>query len=624
MFKRVLTLCVGVLLLSGSMLAQVDLTQAREKIDDEKYSDAENELKGYLGQKAKNEDEVYYYLGRLSFLQEDYEQARKYFDQGLVARRNSPLNLAGLAMIQFKEGKTADAKLAITTARDINKGKDKEVEYACAEALLEGGPEDIGEAKKVLYAMKDTDPKDPRPYIFLGTYYKKQGVPELAIDDLKKAIELKPDYYPAYVGLAELKFEEGKNTKENNAAIFNEGYNYAQKAIEMRPDKAPAYRVRGELYLLKKDYVKARDDYKTYVSKTDGDIKAQIRYASFLFLTESYQECFDELLRIEKSTNTNLMRRLKAMSLSKLGKQSEAKAAMDEYFANVKKEEYLIYEDYEVYADILREMKDLTKADEYYMKAILKNTDRAVVFEEISEKYMAVGKGYETAAKDAKAASTEALKKAQAFTDAYNALAKEGKNDEAKAQYSLREEQLAVSNAKKAEQAAKTDASVGVFALEAHYRQKALEMADPVGLQNYMKLATAQFKSKDYDGAEKSYQEVLKLKPDYTQPYTYLLQIGKIREDADTASIAWTMKPVAESVIAVFGEKAPAELDKTAKQLLLTSLEIMATYNFDPEGKAKNDCDAAKPWILKIYAVDPEYARIKQMADFCKVPQPER
>ena len=39
----------------------------------------------------------------------------------------------------------------------------------------------------------------------------------------------------------------------------------------------------------------ARDDLQKYVSLANSDLKARIRYASFLFLTEDYEEMLGEL-----------------------------------------------------------------------------------------------------------------------------------------------------------------------------------------------------------------------------------------------------------------------------------------------------------------------------------------
>ncbi|MEO1448380.1 MAG: tetratricopeptide repeat protein, partial [Bacteroidota bacterium] len=300
---------VWILGVSG-VLAQADLTNAIANIRAEKFSDAQTELQGFLGAKQKNTDQIYYWLGYIAYQQEAYDRAKTQFEQSVGAKSKSPFGNAGLAVIALKEDKLADAKEYFDNAVAFNKGKDIEADFAIAEAYLEGGSSEIQQAKVILYGTRDKAPDNPQSYILLGEYYKKQGVIELAIEELEKAISKAPDYVPAYVYLAELYYEQGKETK--NAEDFNKGFGYAQQAIKKNPEYAPAYRIRGELYLLLKEYQKARDDLKKYVSLAGNDRRARIRYASFLFLAEDYEQALKELNSID--TTTNVMRRLKGIA----------------------------------------------------------------------------------------------------------------------------------------------------------------------------------------------------------------------------------------------------------------------------------------------------------------------
>ncbi|MEM7655203.1 MAG: hypothetical protein AAF399_03670 [Bacteroidota bacterium] len=625
MLKRILIFCVCAWIGGQAAIAQVNLDNVKSLITQELFDEAEKELKGYLTAKQKNTDEIYYWLGMIQYQREDFSGAKANFETGLGVKSKSALNKVGLGLIAFKENRLSDGKTLVESGLTIAKGKDPEVEFAAADALLEGSYDEIGDAKQILYDLRDRLPDDPRPNLKLGTYYKKQGVLELAIEELEKAINKDNSYVPAYVYLAELYFDEGKETKQSES--FNKGFEKAQEAIKLDPDYGPAYRIRGELYLLLGKFEEAKNDLQKYVSLAQADRRARIRYASFLFLSKDYQGALDEMNDID--TTTNVMRRLKGMSLYQLDKLDDAQAAMDDYFASVKKEEYIIYEDYQTMGDIMRAKGDLEAADENYMKMILKNDEKASVFEDLAESYYKQARSKEREGAQMRRARRESLQAAQAATDAYNSLkgeadasedmaVKAAKTDEAKAQFAIREEKVAEAEALAADAAAKVEESKPFYALEAHYRQKALDMADPVGLSHHYKLGLALFKSGQYDEADASFQEVHKLKADYLNPYIYRIQIAQKKENADPETNDWLLKKPCEDVIGVWGDADASTLDEKTIQNLLLSYEVLANYNFNPTGEEGNyHCDEAQPYIDKILAIDPNYSRINSLSEYC-------
>ncbi|MDX2247057.1 MAG: tetratricopeptide repeat protein [Bacteroidia bacterium] len=617
MLKRVAIFCVGILVFGqATLFAQVPLDKPKQNILYEKFGEAETELKQILTQAPKNIDEVYYLLGMISYKQEDYDKAREYFQAGLKERSGSGLNMAGMGMSMIKESKLAEGYDFCTKALDRSKGKDFDVEVATALAYLEGGPSEIAEAKKILYALKDKDPNDPRPHIHLADYYKKQGVPELAIEEYEKAKELAPDFVQAYAALAELYFEEGKKTGDGN--MLNEGVKNANEAIRIDDNFPPSYRIRGELNLLAKRYQAARDDLKKYVSMTDNDLRARIRYASFLFLSENYQEAITELENISTDTVTNVMLRLKGMSYNKMGDQAKAKGAMDEYFSKVKKEDYILWQDYQVTGDIYRAMGDLDKADENYKKMVEKNSDMAVYFEDIAKEYETQAEKIDAEAKGYRTAANTAQADVQKYFDAYNECAKV--NDAACAD---KNKVLMDEAAEKGKQAmAKRDEVIKgqapFYKLEAHYRQKVVDYAEKESLQNFYRLARAQYNGEMYKESMPNFKKVIELKTDYVPPYNYLLQIANKLEDEDKETMSWYVKEPAEMIVAAFGSKAVGSLESAESKILLIGYEIMANYNFNPTGEENNyHCPEAKPFVDKIYAIDANYARIKNLADYC-------
>ena len=188
MLKHFLLLCACIGLLNQAGLAQADLTLAKQLYLYEQLETAEQELKTLLQTKPKNTDEVYFWLGKIQYEREDYPGARAYFDQALIYKSKSSWGAIGQGMIAFKESRIAEGRKWIYKGLEqVSKRGNSELELAAAKALLDGGKEEIGDARQILYDLKDRMVSDPRPYVYLGFYYIASDVVTLAIGELEKS-----------------------------------------------------------------------------------------------------------------------------------------------------------------------------------------------------------------------------------------------------------------------------------------------------------------------------------------------------------------------------------------------------------------------------------------------------
>ena len=98
------------------------------------------------------------------------------------------------------------------------------------------------------------------------------------LQSYEKAIELRPDYYVAYINLAFLTVLK---------VDAETGFSYFEKAIEINPDNARAYYERGDIYRLQRNYESAIPEY-------TQSIKLGANTASiYEGLVESYAETGD-------------------------------------------------------------------------------------------------------------------------------------------------------------------------------------------------------------------------------------------------------------------------------------------------------------------------------------------
>ncbi len=350
---------------------------------------------------------------------------------------------------------------------------------------------------------------------------------------------------------------------------------------------------------------------------TEGDLRAELRYASFLYLSKEYQAAIDQLQALDTTTNVKL--RLLGLANYELGNLDKAQAAMDEYFNNVKKEEYIIWQDYQAYGDILRAKGDLEQADEYYQKMIMKDGKRTAYFEELADQYLKEAKMIENEAKDMRAKAAQAQDSATYYYNKYNEAAKESDAEMAKAMKVKMDAAVEDGKAAIARREALLEKTPPIYAKEAHYRQKVVVYAEAESLQNYYKLAKARYHGEMWEMADSSFKKVHTLKDDYLPPYNYRMQIAQKLENADTTSTEWYATKPAQDLISVFGEKDPSELSDSEKRLLLIAYEIMANYVFNPTGAEDPDAYKPKdavPYIENIVAIDPDYSRIKGLKDY--------
>jgi tetratricopeptide (TPR) repeat protein len=634
MLQRVFWVLSCLLIFNLSAQAQDPLASVKDKIKNERLEEAKSELSTIIASKPKNLDECYYWQGIINFQQGNYTAAQTSFQAGLKAKGKSPFANCGMGLLKIQEGDMVAGNEFLTNATTYNKGKSIEAEFEAAKAYLTGGPDEIAQAKVILYQIRDKNPDIPETYIRLGDYYMAQNVPELAIEEFEKAKQKDPSYVPAYVALAELYY---------NQREFGKGFENVQEAIRLDDKYGPAYRIRGELYLLASSQQipdkleRARDDLQKYVALAQSDLKARIRYASFLFLTEDYEEMISELDAIAKEgENTRVMERLRGMAYNKLGQYDKAKQAMDSYFER-SDEKYTISQDYETYANILRNEGKFEESVEYYDKAIAKaaekGNDMEGLYESIADEYAREAESRIKASREVKDEGKSKLKEASQRVLQYNNMVAQAKElvatdpekakqlaEEAKTILATVETLQAEAEAKNKEASAKEDEAKEFYPKEAFFRAvvvKKDEENDRKSLQSYYKLAKAQYYSGMLREADQSFIEVSKLKADYSPPYSYRMRIANQLERVDTATMEWFLKPVAEDISSAYGEKE--EWSKSEKQLLLTAYEIMAQYNFNPSSEDGDyHCADAKPFIEKIYAIDPNYSRIQQLAEFCE------
>ncbi len=260
-----------------------------------------------------------------------YDQAKSHFQKALEYARN-------------------DVKLLLTIADAYHQSKRLEA---------------VEQATPLLTRARERDKNNPEVFIRLGDNWKRQFVPDLAIQHYKEALKLDPSNVEAHYALGKLYLRQKK---------YNEAAKEFAEAIKLDPNFAPAYPELGELFYKIKRYKDAKAYYEKYVQLRPNDLRAKVRYAKFLYLSQDYKNAVKTIQEVLKDTTSLVLQRLLGYSLYEVGQYEQAKAAMDKFFQQAP-ERRIIGKDYFYYAKILHALNDLEGAEKYYKKALEKEPE---------------------------------------------------------------------------------------------------------------------------------------------------------------------------------------------------------------------------------------------------------
>lgn len=107
------------------------------------------------------------------------------------------------------------------------------------------------EAQKIYKLIVDLSPDDPEARFYLASVYNNLGKDDLAEQELKKALELNPQYHQALNFLGYLYVEENRDLDRAGEMI--------DKALEMQPDNGAYIDSLGWFYFKKGKFQEAKD-----------------------------------------------------------------------------------------------------------------------------------------------------------------------------------------------------------------------------------------------------------------------------------------------------------------------------------------------------------------------------
>lgn len=336
------------------------------------YQQAKNKLKAEL-QTSADKATVYYYLGNTYFKLGMQDSAAYYYNQGLTADGNNPLNSVGLAKLKIK----SNPEEATAALKNILKKGKKNLDLVAqiGYAYLDN-KEPLGamEQYDFIYGKSFTNAAG---YNLLGDIKDFQAQGGEAASAYDQAIANDPACYDAYV-----KYARVYSHVNMDAAI--------QKLQDLK-QQAPALSLvdkeLSELYYKKNDFENAAKAYADYMeagSYTADDLK---QYAVTLLMKGDYAKSLEIANKgLSIDATDPAFCRMAMYNLVELQRNDEANTAADNFFKKSKNPEFS-YFDY-MYLGRLRDaLKSYPEAAAAYMKSYEMDSTRTQLLRLASEAY---------------------------------------------------------------------------------------------------------------------------------------------------------------------------------------------------------------------------------------------
>lgn len=314
----------------------------------------------FLKTTSSSPAESFFYLGEIAFREGNMAEARSNYEKGLSADPESALNAIGLAKLDLKSN-TKEAENQLNSILKKNK-KDVPVILAIARAYLDNGMKD--KAIEKLQDARKADKKNPLIYIFEGDMLAKEGKPGDAAMQYDQAINFDANSTIAYI----------KGAQVYQSINAKTAIDMLKKAIAISPDYNIAHKYLAKLYYKDGFYPEAIAAYEKYFAAKDYTAEDVIEYAGAEYFTKDYDGALKLIQAgLEMNPNSFVLNRLLMYSKNEIKDFEGGLAAGDKFFsikrANADTVKYIV-QDFMTFANILSETGNKVRAIEQYKKAI--------------------------------------------------------------------------------------------------------------------------------------------------------------------------------------------------------------------------------------------------------------
>ena len=590
-FLKKTFLILALIVISGvAGLKAQTLDEAITAMNNERYDKADEILQDLAKKSASSK--IYYLLGEntlLNFFADTISNSQKavmaeakgLFDKGIALNANDPFNYIGLAKVasycgdqQSAAQMRLKAKSFLLPYKKVTKIPNA-ADYALtlaklAESYIVFDKVDTTMALPLVREALTIDEKNPNIYIIAGDIYLLVNNGSLAIRNYNRAQDCDPQSPIANMKIGYIYFK-GRNLM---AAIP-----YFEQAIALNKNYAPAYRELGQLYSMAGRFKESKENFETYLTLTNQNVPAKIRYVNALFYSKNYAEVVknvEDIFAVDKSRT--YLNRVAGYSCYEQGDYAKALTYMNNLFAQLPADR-ILKKDYIYYARIImknnedygKELGDLEKAKADLAKVQEKNEalkGAAKEKEKVSEEPLVAKIAEIQKSVDA---SEKELDKGY---DAYEKAITFGEEDT----YLIQEKARNLYNQRRYSEAA------------ANWER--LIAKGKNSEENYLQIGKAYYQGKDFDKAEVIFKDMTEKFPDYIPGYQWAANNAAAKDPDSKLGLT---KPRFEALIA-----------KAATDSVKYSEEIFNALRFLGYNALQADRnDEAKAYYNRMLNLDP-------------------
>lgn len=224
-----------------------------------------------------------YYLGMIAMVENNANEARKLFENGIASDAENPYNYIGIGRVELKNGNIKAAETEFKTAEKLGK-KDASVYVAIARAYYDTDAVSYDkQIQKNIDKARRLDMNNIDLYLFEGD--RKYDVDDIggAANMYEMAATYNPSATEAYVKYANL------FTKINPDYAINMLLNLLRE----NPESALGQHEISEAYYNKSDFANAAKYYGNYVKNPNHFKQDEDRYSFLLFYGQDYKKGYD-------------------------------------------------------------------------------------------------------------------------------------------------------------------------------------------------------------------------------------------------------------------------------------------------------------------------------------------
>ncbi|MBK7231216.1 MAG: tetratricopeptide repeat protein [Saprospiraceae bacterium] len=356
--------------ISGISLTSQSLQIGIQMLQNENYNGALQAFSKLNASDPKNP--IYpYYIGEVHYAMENNSAAQSSYQAGLNISSKCDECKIGLGKIELDKGNVTEAEKYFDSALKGN-SKNHRIIAMVGDAWLFGRNPQPVKALEYLTKARDLDPK-------IATYWIHMGDAQYVKKDLGSAMT-------AY----ETAVEKDKNDPETYlkmAKIWAAGNKYdlgienLEKAIALKPDYALAYKELYEQLIRNKNYNKVIPVLEKYVALTGDDVDAKVRLIKFLcFQAKDYERAISEGIKVLNAhPEQYTIHRWLAWSYGEMENYQESynqsKLLMDAILQDTSRKSFS--SDFEYLAKASMKLKKYEEADIAYGKVIEFEPSRA-------------------------------------------------------------------------------------------------------------------------------------------------------------------------------------------------------------------------------------------------------